>query len=132
MQSARIKVAVCCAVLAASLSQGALHAQSKPLRIGMTLSDIPLTTGQPDAGGEGYRYMGYTLYDSLINWKLDDPRIAPTSRGTSDRRSITSAETPSPPSSSAAASAFGTMAPRAQIVMSSPARRRPGGFIPTR
>ncbi|MEA3157933.1 MAG: peptide/nickel transport system substrate-binding protein, partial [Betaproteobacteria bacterium] len=55
-----------------------LHAQSKPLRIGMTLSEIPLTTGQPDGGGEGYRYMGYTVYDALVNWKLDDARIAPT------------------------------------------------------
>jgi hypothetical protein len=28
------------------------------LRIGMTASDIPLTTGQPDNGGEGMRFMG--------------------------------------------------------------------------
>lgn len=40
------------------------------LRIGMTASDIPLTTGQPDQGGEGQRFTGYTLYDSLINWDL--------------------------------------------------------------
>jgi hypothetical protein len=36
------------------------------LRIGMTASDIPLTTGQTDQGGEGQRFMGYTVYDSLI------------------------------------------------------------------
>ena len=40
------------------------------LRIGMTASDIPLTTGQPDQGGEGQRFTGYTIYDSLINWDL--------------------------------------------------------------
>ncbi|WP_298957573.1 ABC transporter substrate-binding protein [uncultured Methylobacterium sp.] len=40
------------------------------LRIGMTASDIPLTTGQPDNGGEGMRFMGYTAYDALINWDL--------------------------------------------------------------
>jgi peptide/nickel transport system substrate-binding protein len=40
------------------------------LRIAMTASDIPLTTGQTDQGGEGQRFMGYTLYDSLINWDL--------------------------------------------------------------
>ncbi|WP_407936809.1 ABC transporter substrate-binding protein [Jiella pelagia] len=40
------------------------------LRIGMTASDIPLTTGQTDQGGEGMRFMGYTVYDSLINWDL--------------------------------------------------------------
>ncbi|MFE1600158.1 ABC transporter substrate-binding protein [Methylobacterium sp. ID0610] len=40
------------------------------LRIGMTASDIPLTTGQTDNGGEGMRFMGYTAYDALINWDL--------------------------------------------------------------
>ena len=36
----------------------------------MTASDIPLTTGQTDQGGEGMRFMGYTVYDALINWDL--------------------------------------------------------------
>ena len=40
------------------------------LRIGMTASDIPRTEGQPDNGFEGFRFIGYTLYDSLINWDL--------------------------------------------------------------
>ncbi|MBD8874711.1 ABC transporter substrate-binding protein [Roseibium polysiphoniae] len=40
------------------------------LRVGMTASDIPLTTGQTDQGGEGMRFMGYTVYDSLIEWDL--------------------------------------------------------------
>src|SRR5258708_451014 len=40
------------------------------LRIGMTASDIPLTTGQTDNGGEGMRFLGYTVYDSLVNWDL--------------------------------------------------------------
>jgi peptide/nickel transport system substrate-binding protein len=40
------------------------------LRIGMTAADIPLTTGQTDNGGEGMRFMGYTVYDALINWDL--------------------------------------------------------------
>jgi peptide/nickel transport system substrate-binding protein len=48
---------------------GAAQAQGT-LRIGMTASDIPLTTGQTDQGGEGMRFMGYTLYDALINWDL--------------------------------------------------------------
>ncbi|MEL3889948.1 ABC transporter substrate-binding protein [Ferrovibrio sp. MS7] len=51
------------------------------LRIGMTASDIPLTTGQTDNGGEGMRFLGYTVYDALINWdlsKADKPSdIAP-------------------------------------------------------
>src|SRR5580693_736277 len=40
------------------------------LRIGMTAADIPLTTGQTDQGGKGMRFMGYTVYDGLINWDL--------------------------------------------------------------
>ena len=49
----------------------ASHAQAQgTLRIGMTAADIPLTTGQADNGGEGMRFMGYTVYDGLINWDL--------------------------------------------------------------
>lgn len=49
-------------------ASGALAAGT--LRIGMTASDIPLTTGQTDQGGEGQRFMGYTLYNALIEWDL--------------------------------------------------------------
>ncbi|MBV9077579.1 MAG: ABC transporter substrate-binding protein, partial [Methylobacteriaceae bacterium] len=59
-------------VLAAAclcLSAGMAAAQGT-LRIGMTASDIPLTTGQTDNGGEGMRFLGYTVYDGLVNWDL--------------------------------------------------------------
>ena len=60
------------AVLAGVLALGATNnAQAQgTLRIGMTASDIPLTTGQTDQGGEGMRFLGYTVYDALINWDL--------------------------------------------------------------
>src|SRR6185369_5796947 len=60
-----------CGLLAAVFIAGGapVHAQGT-LRIGMTASDIPLTTGQTDNGGEGMRFMGYTVYDALINWDL--------------------------------------------------------------
>jgi ABC-type transport system substrate-binding protein len=48
------------------------------LRIGMTASDIPLTTGQTDNGGEGMRFLGFTAYDSLVLWDLtasDKPSV---------------------------------------------------------
>ncbi len=52
-------------------SGAAQHASAQGvLRIGMTASDIPLTTGQTDQGGEGQHFMGYTVYDALINWDL--------------------------------------------------------------
>jgi len=47
------------------------NAQSeKVLRIAMTAADIPLTTGGPDNGFEGFRFLGYTIYDPLIGWDL--------------------------------------------------------------
>lgn len=59
------------ALLAATFLAAASPAFAQgTLRIGMTASDIPLTTGQTDQGGEGMRFMGYTVYDALINWDL--------------------------------------------------------------
>ena len=40
------------------------------LIVGMTAGDLPITTGNPDQGFEGYRFVGYNLYDSLILWDL--------------------------------------------------------------
>ena len=58
-----IKMVAMVAAVASASAQGTL-------RIGMTASDIPLTTGQADNGGEGMRFTGYTVYDGLINWEL--------------------------------------------------------------
>jgi len=52
------------------IASGSAASAQGTLRIGMTASDIPLTTGQTDNGGEGMRFMGYTVYDALINWDL--------------------------------------------------------------
>ena len=40
------------------------------LRIAMTAGDIPDWTGQPDQGFEGYRFVGFNLYDGLLNWDM--------------------------------------------------------------
>ena len=40
------------------------------LTVGMTAGDLPATTGNPDQGFEGYRFVGYNLYDSLVLWDL--------------------------------------------------------------
>ena len=71
-----VRSILCYALLAAA--PGLALAQGKLLRVGMTLSEIPMTTGQPDGGFEGYRFTGYTLYDALANWKLDDANSPPT------------------------------------------------------
>jgi peptide/nickel transport system substrate-binding protein len=57
-------------ITATLLASSTLALAQGTLRIGMTASDIPLTTGQTDQGGEGMRFMGYTVYDGLINWDL--------------------------------------------------------------
>src|SRR5499425_1342960 len=40
------------------------------LRVAMTAGDVPITIGQPDQGFEGYRFVGYNLYDALLLWDL--------------------------------------------------------------
>lgn len=40
------------------------------LRVAMTAADIPLPNGQTDQGAEGMRFIGYTVFDALINWDL--------------------------------------------------------------
>ena len=56
-------------LLAACLNMSSVLAEGT-LRIGMTAADIPLTSGQPDNGGEGQRFLGYTVYDALVLWDL--------------------------------------------------------------
>ena len=41
------------------------------VRYGISMSDIPLTTGQPDRGAGAYQFTGYTIYDPLVAWEMD-------------------------------------------------------------
>jgi ABC-type transport system substrate-binding protein len=52
--------------IAAALLATAAGAQT--LRIGMTAADIPTTTGIPNNGFEGFRFLGYPPFDGLVNW----------------------------------------------------------------
>jgi ABC-type transport system substrate-binding protein len=71
------------ALAAAALGSGPAAAQGRggELRIGMTVADIPTARGAPDQGGEGIRWMGFTVYDSLVYWNLNQeseiPHIVP-------------------------------------------------------
>ncbi|MBC7376670.1 MAG: ABC transporter substrate-binding protein [Burkholderiaceae bacterium] len=55
--------------LAASLTSG-LNAETV-VRYGISLADIPLTTGQPDRGAGAYQFTGHTIYDPLIAWEAN-------------------------------------------------------------
>src|SRR5215472_736604 len=57
------------AVLASAMIAPPARAETV-LRVAMTAGDIPDWTGQPDQGFEGYRFVGWSLYDALINWDL--------------------------------------------------------------
>jgi peptide/nickel transport system substrate-binding protein len=58
-----------CASLVVWLAPVAAHAESV-VTVAMTAGDIPNTTGNPDQGFEGFRFVGYNLYDGLALWDL--------------------------------------------------------------
>jgi len=59
----------------AALSLSAPAAAQGVLRIAMTASDIPTTTGMPNNGFEGMRFLGYTAFESFILWDLSKPDV---------------------------------------------------------
>jgi peptide/nickel transport system substrate-binding protein len=64
-------------ITAVLISAGPACAESV-IRYGISLADIPQTTGQPDRGAGAYQFTGYTIYDPLVAWKWMSP-IAPAS-----------------------------------------------------
>jgi peptide/nickel transport system substrate-binding protein len=68
-------------VLAIAWTPALAQGKGGILRIGMTAADIANTAGIPDQGFEGYRFVGYQLYDALVRWDLSQgerlPDIAP-------------------------------------------------------
>jgi len=73
MTLARLAVAhLAIAGLVAALPAAA-QAQPKTLRIAMTASDVPTTTGMPNNGFEGMRFLGYPVFEALAAWDLADP-----------------------------------------------------------
>jgi peptide/nickel transport system substrate-binding protein len=72
----------------AAVSLASAQAESV-VRVGMTAGDIPDWTGQPDQGFEGFRFVGWTLHDSFINWDLSkSDREAPLTPGLATKWSI--------------------------------------------
>jgi len=65
----RISVLTSVAWLGAVLTAAPSIAQGT-LRIAMTATDVPTTTGVPNNGFEGVRFMGFTAFDALVNWNL--------------------------------------------------------------
>src|SRR6202521_5992315 len=86
MMQTRFRLQAVPRLLAATLAIACLNAMpvraESVLRVAMTAGDIPDWTGQPDQGFEGYRFVGWSLYDALINWDLSrsDVEASPTPR----------------------------------------------------
>jgi ABC-type transport system substrate-binding protein len=65
-----IPLSTAAVVLVASIGLAASAVAGGTLTVAMTAGDIPVTTGNPDQGFEGYRFVGYNLYDGLLLWDL--------------------------------------------------------------
>ncbi|MBK5960695.1 ABC transporter substrate-binding protein [Rhodoplanes elegans] len=58
-------------VIAGPMVAGMPAQAESVVRYGISLADIPLTSGQPDRGAGAYQFTGYTLYDPLVAWEMD-------------------------------------------------------------
>src|SRR6201995_5054145 len=65
----RARISMLLAVLAVALSPIAARGETV-VRYGISMADIPLTTGQPDRGAGAYQFTGYTIYDPLVSWDM--------------------------------------------------------------
>jgi peptide/nickel transport system substrate-binding protein len=65
-----ILVAAIAIALGAGLSPRRAQAETV-VRYGISMADIPLTTGQPDRGAGAYQFTAYTIYDPLVAWEMD-------------------------------------------------------------
>ena len=52
-----------------ALAAGTAAHSETVARYGISMADIPLTTGQPDRGAGAYQFTGHTIYDPLIAWE---------------------------------------------------------------
>jgi peptide/nickel transport system substrate-binding protein len=69
MQAFGKKLSLCFAAIPLALSlHGGARAETVA-RYGISMADIPLTTGQPDRGAGAYQFTGHTIYDPLIEWE---------------------------------------------------------------
>ena len=57
--------------LALAAAAQTASAADNVVRYGISMADIPQTTGQPDRGAGAYQFTGYTLYDPLVAWEMN-------------------------------------------------------------
>ena len=57
-------------LVAATVAWSGPSAAETVLRIGMTAADVPTTTGMPNNGFEGMRFLGYPVFEAPVLWDL--------------------------------------------------------------
>src|SRR3954463_10852042 len=70
----RLALALAASVISVSSALSPAAAQEKTLRIAMTASDIPTTSGMPNNGFEGMRFLGFPIFQGLIGFDLTTTR----------------------------------------------------------
>src|SRR6202140_791908 len=69
---ARNSIVLAALTLAIGIVLPAISAPAESVvRYGISMADIPLTTGQPDRGAGAYQFTAYTIYDPLVAWEMD-------------------------------------------------------------
>jgi peptide/nickel transport system substrate-binding protein len=72
--------------LGAALIAPSSAVAEETLRIAMTAADIPTTTGMPNNGWEGMRFLGYPIFEGLALWDLShSDRLATIRPGLAER-----------------------------------------------
>jgi peptide/nickel transport system substrate-binding protein len=71
MHSIRKRLAASFAAVAVIFGVHAGASAETVARYGISMADIPLTTGQPDRGAGAYQFTGHTIYDPLIAWEAN-------------------------------------------------------------
>jgi ABC-type transport system substrate-binding protein len=72
--------------LSAALAAPSSALAEETLRIAMTAADIPTTTGMPNNGWEGMRFLGYPIFEGLTLWDLShSDRLATIRPGLAER-----------------------------------------------
>src|SRR5580700_8150483 len=67
----RARNSILVAALAFAVGAAAPAKAEQVVRYGISMADIPLTTGQPDRGAGAYQFTGFTIYDPLVAWEMD-------------------------------------------------------------
>jgi peptide/nickel transport system substrate-binding protein len=67
----RVRNSIILAALAAVIAAATPARAESVVRYGISMADIPLTTGQPDRGAGAYQFTAYTIYDPLVAWEMD-------------------------------------------------------------